>query len=477
MRPLPLGLALAFWVSLNASTFAFSAHIHSFHEEETQPLPLSLPPRHEPLYDLALRLKPSPSTLARTPLSLSEWQAMFREGSSLPLHRIARWKLGLEERLPAQQGGFIVSAEVVGYPAKSNWATPAKGTYRLTALWALGEQALLEVSASDVPRREGINPSAFDTVPLTRLTWRTGEWEWQFARAPLRWQGGYSGALLVNDEIPPVPYLQVGFPLRIPLLGTWQFEQFLSEFRQEGRTVWWGGRRFQRNLGDRWSVSLSEAFKALSLPDGITSQLVPYYLYQKWLSDAQRQSGWLNYLAEVGIQYQWNSQEALYLFWLIDDMRAPDFWGGRGASTPRKTALLVGTRLHPTPETRLIVEVVRTDGTPKGGVYGDSGHDPRYAYTFKGLSMGHPFGANQIGLYARLDYTHKAWLLTLEGTNRRRFHPQYLGERGYEFEMRLVRQLSQQSAVGIRYRTRHLRNNTLEPDARCGWWIEWWQCF
>lgn len=435
-----------------------------------------LPVRYDPLYEIEAHLKPSPSALARVPLSLDEWQTQYTNIPDSPLQQIALWKLGRSESLPPQRGALFVALDGFGYPANSDWQTPAKGSYQLTALTTLGRQALLEVVATDAPRIAGNNPSAFDTVPFARLSWRTGEWQWQLARAPLRWQGGYSGALLVNDEMPPVPYLQVGFPLRLPLLGTWQFEQFLAEFEQDGEQVWWGGRRFLRPLGNRWQLSLSEAFKALSLPDGITSQIVPYYLYQKWLSDAQRQSGWFNYLAEVGLQYHLNDQERLYAFWLVDDMRAPDFLGGRGANTPRKTALLIGTRLHPTPQTRLIIEFIRTDGTRDGGVYGDSGHAPRYAYSYKGLSMGHPFGANQIGVYARLDYEHADWLLTMEGINLRRFHPQYSGERGYEFEMRLARKVAPNSLVSLRYRTRHLRNSS-DPDVGCGWWLEWSQRF
>ncbi len=40
----------------------------------------------------------------------------------------------------------------------------------------------------------------------------------------------------------------------------------------------------------------AEAFKALSLPDGALSRVAPYYAYQKWMSTAERGSGWFNYL-------------------------------------------------------------------------------------------------------------------------------------------------------------------------------------
>lgn len=443
-----------------------------------------VPVRDDPLQDLGAYLTANPLTLNNVPQSQREWQQILRNAPDSAIRTIALWKLHQAERLPKVQGKLF--AQFTGYLfPNTNWETPAKATYHVSGVWVLGEQALLECVWSDAPRREppmGLGlpepvPERFDTMPLARLTFRTGAWEWQFGRAFLRWTGGYSGSLIVNDTTPPIAYGKVAFPVRLPLLGSWQCEQFLAQFRQSGRTVWWGGRRFERNLGRRWRLSLAEAFKALDLPDGILSQVAPYYAYQKWMSTAERGSGWFNYLAEVGLQYHLGDQNRIYVFWLTDDMRAPDFWGGRGADTPRKTALLVGTRLNLNPQTRIIWEMVRTDGTRNGGVYGDSGHDRRYAYNIEGFPMGHPFGANQVGFYGRLDYAHQRWLVSVEGYNLRRFHPQYSGERGYELIATIAYQPNPAQLLSMRYRTRHLRNTTLEADARCGWWLEWQQRF
>jgi hypothetical protein len=126
---------------------------------------------------------------------------------------------------------------------------------------------------------------------------------------------------------------------------------FLSQFEQDGAQTWWGARRLERDFGAQWTLALAEAFKALQLPEGVVSQLVPYYLYQKWYSDSRRGSGWFNYLAEVGIVYKPDSQNRLYLFWLMDDLRAPTAFGG-SSITPRKVATLIGARLHPLHRTR-----------------------------------------------------------------------------------------------------------------------------
>jgi len=424
-----------------------------------------LPPRDDPLYDLLARQTSSASTLLRVPRSSDEF--LFQSGTAETAY--AQWKLGQQKRLGDMPPLFIGVVDGFGYLGDSNWRT-AELSYRLVALVPLGEEALLELVASDGRRLSGGNPSAFDTLPLARLTVQSGGARWQIGRANLRWDGGYSGGLMVNDEVPPVPYANVQFDWRLPLIGTWRFEQFLAQFEQDGKTTWWGARRFSRTYGTRWQVSLGEAFKALSLPDGLTSQIVPYYLYQKWLSDARRQSGWINYFAEVGVQYQLSGAERIYLFWVIDDIRAPDFLGGRGANTPRKTALLVGVRLKPTPNTRLVLEGIRTDGTRNGGTYGASGHDPRYAYTYKALPIGHPFGANQLGFYGRLDWEGERWVVTLEHINRRRFHDFYPGAQGSFWNLQVGYQASPSSIVVLQYRSDDLREGTT-GNPKTGWWL------
>ncbi|MDW8107520.1 MAG: hypothetical protein RMK45_08580, partial [Armatimonadota bacterium] len=228
-----------------------------------------LPSRDDPLYDWAARAKPTPATLLRLPRDRDELLRLF-ERSQAAVATPALWKLDDAAVLPHSEVWLVAEVSRFGYPKDSAWRTAA-GEYRIVGAWALSPHALLEVVWSDARRRA--NASAFDTVPYAKLTLRTGEWQWQAGYSTLRWAGGSSGALLVNDAMPPVPHLSVAFPLRLPLIGTWHGEQFLSWFEQDGATTWWGARRFERELNARWSLSLAEAFKALELPAGALSQL------------------------------------------------------------------------------------------------------------------------------------------------------------------------------------------------------------
>jgi hypothetical protein len=429
-----------------------------------------LPSRDDPLYDYLARERPSPATLLRTPRSADEFLRAFPSDAQAG-GAIARWKLGDAPSLPAGATLLTVEVQAFAFPRPRAIGAPQR---RLTASWARGAidaQTLLEVVWSDARRRTGENPSAFDAVPLrdADATGRVSTLAGRLQHAALGW-AATAAACSSTTKCPPCCTARFSSPCAFRCWASGASSSFSASSSRTARRL--GGARgdLERDFGAQWTLALAEAFKALALPEGAVSQIIPYYLYQKWYSNSRRQSGWFNYLAEVGVVYKPDAQSRVYLFWLMDDLRAPTALGG-SSITPRKVATLMGARLHPTPNTRVILELVRSDGTPTGGVYDNSNHPRRYAYYYKDLPMGHPIGANRVGLYARAEHEAGRWLYAVDYTSLRRFHEYRPGVRGYVLGITVGYQVSERGAISLQYRASRLRD-TGAPITQAGWYLQ-----
>lgn len=437
-------------------------------------------PRSDPAYDYLAVLHSTPANLRLRPLTISEFRVRVsdlgnRSNLSDALLNAARWRAFLIDKLPPETVGGTVLLTGQIFPERSSWRTPF-GSYRAVGFAALGEHALLEIVVSDMRRLEGDNPSAFNLLEIARVSARYGKFQLEAGQGNLRWDSSVSGGVLVNDAAPSVPYVKVKFPLDIPVAGRLHLEQFYSQFRESGETHYWGARRISKSLNDRLTLTLQESFKAMDLPGGLLSQFLPYYWYQKIMSTGERrQSGWFNYLAGLGLEYRLPSEDDLYLFVIADDLRGPDFWGGR-ASTRRKLAIVVGTRICPVQGVRIILEGVFTDGTPDGGTYGPSIHPPDYAYFYRGLPLGHSAGSNRRGIFARLEIERGKGWLALEGFASARTTNDTDTLRGQRLEAELGYQLVDSGLLLLRYRT-HNEHTSSTVDRRSGWWLEWSQRF
>jgi hypothetical protein len=176
-----------------------------------------IPSRDDPLYDYLARENPTPSTLLRTPRSADELLRTLPSDLHTPT-QIARWKLRDAPSLPPQATILIVELQAFAFPNRSDWRT-AEATYRVTGAWTINTQTLLEVVWSDARRRAGDNPSAFGTVPYATLTLQRGTVRGRVGYSTLRWLGGYSGGMLVNDETPPCAARRRSVPRAHPAAG------------------------------------------------------------------------------------------------------------------------------------------------------------------------------------------------------------------------------------------------------------------
>ncbi len=227
--------------------------------------------------------------------------------------------------------------------------------------------------------------------------------EWRIGQAPLRWGGGYSGAMLLSDTAPPLPHVSYQKDWHLGRwLGTWRFQQIVAMFEEDGSQRYVMARRLSRDLSNRWHLSFSEAFKSSKLPQGAAALVTPFYLYQYatmwWYYDGKDE--WFNYLADIQLQYRFGQQQ-VYLELLLDDLQAPRWLTRFRYRTPRKSGVLLGYH-HTFPHNaRITIEIAHTDGNPGGGVY--SYKDPRNRWRYRDSVLGHPVGTNRDMLWIRLD--------------------------------------------------------------------------
>ncbi|GBC96029.1 hypothetical protein HRbin16_01829 [bacterium HR16] len=274
--------------------------------------------------------------------------------------------------------------------------------WRLSGIYSLTSHADM-VFSLDTTRslfeQRPIMPWAY----MLQLRVHTSLGEWRVGQAPLRWGGGYSGAMLLSDTPPPMLHVDYRQPWHLGRwLGTWRYEQMVALFDEDGSRRYVMARRLSRALSPRWQISLAEAFKANKLPAGLSALVLPFYLYQHlftWrLYDGNDQ--WFNYMADVQVQYRF-AQQRLYVDLLLDDLQAPRWLTRFRYTTPRKSGVLVGYHTPLSDGGQLVVEVAHTDGDPGGGVYNFKISENRWQY--RDAVLGHPVGTNRDMLYLRLD--------------------------------------------------------------------------
>ncbi len=305
-------------------------------------------------------------------------------------------------------------------------------------------------------------------VDTAQIRLYTSLGEWRIGQAPLRWGGGYSGAMLLSDTAPPLAH--IGYRKDWHLgkrLGTWQFEQMATTFEEGGTKRYVMARRLRRELSDRWEVSFAEAFKSSKLPDGLTAFVLPFYLYQH-VSSRRYYDGkdeWFNYLADIQVRYRAGNRQ-VYAEMLLDDLQAPRWLTRFRYTTPRNTGVLVGFRQTLPSEGQIMVEVAHTDGAPSVGTYNYK--NPLNRWRYRDAVLGHPVGTNRDMLYVRLDtpISQRANLVIEYTTTRMaNAHPEV--PVGKEWIIYLHQLLGESSFAGVRF-----QHSNSKDDSTTRWLIQ-----
>ena len=272
-----------------------------------------------------------------------------------------------------------------------------------------------------------------------------------------RWGSAYRGDLLISDNTPPRPTIQIEFPFSLGATfgRSNHFLQYQQVYSNAGHTVTMGARRIEHPIGDRVDLSIEEAYVAKRLRNP-SALVLPFYAYQKLSihekGNPNAEPAEFNYMANLGLTFRpdpADPYQRLYLQFALDDIQAPHGLG-QGNRTPRKIAYLVGAagRLKST-GTDGVVEYMHSDVNTytKNQVGVES-----LGWFYDGLPLGHPSGPNGNEIFGRLGQKIGARsYFSVEARRRVRVSDAFPAPDVRSVDAAFTYHLNATSSVGLRY--------------------------
>jgi len=267
-----------------------------------------------------------------------------------------------------------------------------------------------------------------------------------------RWGSGYLGDMLISDNSPARPTLEVELPFSLGhTLGAYRFTQFASEYRNSGQNIYEGGRRLEHPIGDRTTLSLEEAYTSTQFRSP-TVLVLPYYAYQKAYYPGTNEPFFFNYNFNIGLTVTPrgpSTNQRVYGQFFVDDLQAPKGLG-KGNVTPRKIGYLLGyADTLARSGTNFVVEYAHTDRQ----TYTKLPPLPTSLAWYNGdLPIGYPSGTNGNQIYARLGQRLTPRVeLSVDGYDRRRASADFPAVTASAVDVALAYRLGLSQSIGLRY--------------------------
>ncbi len=267
-----------------------------------------------------------------------------------------------------------------------------------------------------------------------------------------RWGSGYLGDMLISDNSPAKPSLEIELPFSLGhTLGDYRFTQFESEYRNSGQTIYGGGRRLEHQAGDRTVLSLEEAYTSTQFRSP-TVLVLPYYAYQKAYYPGTNEPFFFNYNFSLGLSVTPrgpNTGQRVYGEFLVDDLQAPKGLG-KGNITPRKIGYLLGyAQTFARSGTDVELEFAHTDRQ----TYTKLPPLPTSLAWYSGdLPIGYPSGTNANQVYLRLGQKLSSRLdLSADGYNRRRTSADFPAPQARAVDVAFAYHLGLSQSIGLRF--------------------------
>ena len=267
-----------------------------------------------------------------------------------------------------------------------------------------------------------------------------------------RWGSGYLGDLLISDNSPARPTLEIELPFSLGhTLGAYRFTQFESEYKNSGQIIYEGGRRIEHPAGDRTTLSVEEAYTSTQFRSA-DILVLPYYAYQKAYYPGSNEPLFFNYNFNLGLTVTPRgpgTDHRVYGQFLIDDLQAPKGLG-KGNVTPRKIGYLVGyADVYARSGTNFVVEYAHTDQQ----TYTRLPPLPvSLAWYNADLPIGYPSGTNGNQIYGRVGQRLTPRIaLSVDGYSRRRASADFPAVNAGAVDVAVAYRLGLSQSVGLRF--------------------------
>lgn len=305
-------------------------------------------------------------------------------------------------------------------------------------------------------RGAGDNPNVLSGVDEAYVTaFGTNGIRGTFGLLRQRWDSGYRGNLLVNDNAPSHLTAQFEAPFSLSKLGQFRFTQYETTYQNEGRQVYQGARRLEHPIGDRVQVSLEEAYIGNDFSRPLVL-VVPFFTFQIKTIPNEVDATRYNYLAHASLTVRPdgpNGNARVYGQLLLDDIKAPGSASKTGQTNiRRKIGYLLGyAQLLPASGTDIVLEYAHADRGALANSPNSFGHR-ELAFFDSGLPQGHPVGTNSSELFVRVGQKLAPRLqFSLEAYDRRRDADDFPSPNARAFDVGFAYRLSASNAVTLRY--------------------------
>ena len=280
---------------------------------------------------------------------------------------------------------------------------------RVGGIYDIAPNVFATLSVNNLHRATSALPDKFSELDVLTINARWLDADWEVGKS--YWSSGpvASGDGLLSNNSPGL-YMVKGRKQiswgRFP--GKFTLTQIYGGFQNEGDTKYFGLRRAEFKITERWDLGASEAYIATDPPNPI-SLVIPYYAYQHTQifhhpigggsGGSNIRNDEFNYMAQIDLTYRRSPGQEWYLEWVIDDIAAPFNWGA-GFDAPRKTAVILGVHYPNLFKGRAEgrMEFYLADRDTYEGIA------PQVAWEHENLMLGSPFGANTQAFFGRLDY-------------------------------------------------------------------------